>query len=90
MGWAKNAEILSVERILRFCTNAVMFAPDLVADLIEQLGRFGNGAFIRQIRGRHNSALNKVHALHATRQITHLIKCFSQHFFRVSTLRWGY
>ena len=46
--------LVSVE-ILRFCADAVMFDPDVVAGLIErlieQLGRIYGGAFVREIRG---------------------------------------
>ena len=37
----KQNEALDPLHILRFCANAVMFHPDLVADLIEQFRRSG-------------------------------------------------
>lgn len=37
----KQDEALYPLKILRFCAGAVMFDPDLIADLIEQLGWMG-------------------------------------------------
>jgi len=61
-------------------TDTIVLHPQLIADLVKQLGRICSGAFIRQIRGRHNFAPNKVNALHIDFQVIHLEGAFTGAF----------
>ena len=58
-------------------TDTVVLHPQLIAYLIEQLGRFCGGAFFRQIRVHHNFALNEFMVLHHRCQIIHLEGAFA-------------
>jgi hypothetical protein len=54
-----------------FGANTIVLHAQLIAYLIKQPGRFCSGAFIRQIRGYHNFALNQFMALHHGCRIIH-------------------
>jgi hypothetical protein len=64
-----------------------MFAPDLVADLIELFGGIFSGAFIGNFWGCHNFTSYTNNGLERTVQIVHLESGFYG-IFRVSSV-WG-